>query len=230
MAKFCTNCGKELEENAAMCVNCGKLVDNGNKKDDKKKKKGLPTWAIVLIVVGSVILLPLILIIVISIVGYNIFSDMDTKDHIDNNKILAGTIGDTLKSDDFKITLTDAIMYSSIEGSYYTDMPADGKEYLVFFFNIENISDESEYISTYNFDGYVDDNAVSVKYLMNDINGIESLGLDLSPGKKASGYVAFEIDTTWKDFEIQFSDSSWDDEDTLIFSVINEDSTQSQGA
>ena len=27
MAKFCTNCGNELPENAAMCVKCGKMVN-----------------------------------------------------------------------------------------------------------------------------------------------------------------------------------------------------------
>ena len=36
MTKFCTNCGTELEENAAFCTNCGTKVDNIN--DSKKRK------------------------------------------------------------------------------------------------------------------------------------------------------------------------------------------------
>ena len=51
MAKFCANCGNELPENAAMCVKCGTMV-NGSGNNKGNKKKGLPTWAIVLIVVG----------------------------------------------------------------------------------------------------------------------------------------------------------------------------------
>ena len=64
MAKFCTNCGNELPENAAMCVKCGKMVNENistNKNTSNgndKKKKGLPTWAIVLIVIGCVIIIP----------------------------------------------------------------------------------------------------------------------------------------------------------------------------
>lgn len=41
--KYCENCGKELDEKKGICENCGY---------SKKKKKKLPTWAIVLIVIG----------------------------------------------------------------------------------------------------------------------------------------------------------------------------------
>lgn len=30
MSKFCTNCGKELNEGAAVCLNCGAIVNGGN--------------------------------------------------------------------------------------------------------------------------------------------------------------------------------------------------------
>ena len=43
MAKFCSNCGKELQENQAVCLNCGVMVnkeDNSNNKT-KSKDKGL---------------------------------------------------------------------------------------------------------------------------------------------------------------------------------------------
>ena len=73
MAKFCTNCGNELPENAAMCVKCGKMVNENistNKNTSNgndKKKKGLPTWAIVLIVIGCVIIIPIIIVCNISL-------------------------------------------------------------------------------------------------------------------------------------------------------------------
>ena len=139
MAKFCTNCGKELVENAAMCLNCGKLVNENNTNNNgngKKKKKGLPTWAIVLIVVGCVILIPIIIIIVLGIIGYNVIKDsgVNIDDYLNESLTQRGTIGDTLKTDNLRIILTDALMYSSIEGEYFTDTPAEGKEFLVFFF------------------------------------------------------------------------------------------------
>ena len=231
MAKFCTNCGKELEENAVMCLNCGKLVNENNANNnssEKKKKKGLPTWAIVLIVVGCVILIPIIIIIVLGIIGYNVIKDsgVDINDYLNDSLTQSGTIGDTLKTDDLRIILTDALMYSSIEGEYFSDTPAEGKEFLVFFFDIENISDESEYISSYDFSGFVDGYSVSSKHLFNTIDEVEELGADLAPGMKANGYIAFEIDTTWKEFEVHF-----DDNEKVIFKVVNEeDSNTNNGA
>ena len=76
---------------------------------------------------------------------------------------MKGTIGDTLSSNDVKITLTDALIYSRIEGEAFTDTPAEGKEYLVFFFNVENIDDENNFVSIHNFTGYVDDTLVASK-------------------------------------------------------------------
>lgn len=227
MAKFCTNCGNELEENATMCVKCGKMVNeniNRNTSNGNTKKRGLPAWAIVLIVVGCVILIPIIICVVLAIVGINYIKDNDIniKDYIEEVVTSNGTIGDTLTSDDLKITLTNALMYSSIEGDSYTDTPGEGKEYLVFFFNVENTGDESEYISNYNFSGYVDDTFINHVILFNSVEGTESLGVDLAPGKKTSGYVAYEVDTNWKKFEIRYKANSFDLEDSMIFTVVNE--------
>lgn len=237
MAKFCTNCGKELDENAAMCLNCGVLVggtpNTTSNNTNKEKKKGLPTWAIVLIVVGAILLIPLIFIIVIGIFTYNVVKDaageFDINDYIEETVSQTGTIGDTLSTDDFKITLTDALIYSSIgDNEYLKDTPAEGKEYLVFFFEVENISDESQYISDYDFTGYADGYEVSNEYLYNDVNGISDLSATLSPNKKAKGYAAFEVDTTWQEFEVSYSD--WFDNNELVFKVVNEDSSNVTGA
>ena len=82
MAKFCINCGNELPENAAMCVNCGTMV-NGSGNNKGNKKKGLPVWAIVLIVVGCVIILPILVLVILSIIGINYAekNGVDIKDY-----------------------------------------------------------------------------------------------------------------------------------------------------
>lgn len=235
MAKFCTNCGKELDDNAAMCLNCGVIVDNKPSNNTistkKEKKKGLPTWAIVLIVIGCVFVIPIIIFIAIGVFAYNIISDSDINfdDYFEETITQKGTIGDTLKSDTFRIVLTDALIYDSVGSEEeYIETPAEGKEYLVFFFSIENISEESKYISDYSFSGYVDGYTISNKYLFNEINGIKKLGADLSPNMKTIGYVAFEVDKNWKEFELHYSD--WLDDEELIFTVVNEDSNAVEGA
>lgn len=233
MAKFCSNCGKELDDNAAICLNCGVIVENKDINAAKKgKKKGLPVWAIILIIVGCIMLLPVIFITVL--VGIVFFAvddtDFDVDEYIEESVIQRGNVGDTLTIDDFRITLTDAVVYDYIDNSeYYNALPAEGNEYLVLFFDVENITDENIYISSYDFDGYVDGYATSKEYFLNDVNGIEELNVNLPSGRKAKGYVAFEVDKTWNDFEISYNSLIYDAE--LVFNVVNESSDNNvQGA
>ena len=231
MARFCPNCGNELPDNAAMCVKCGKMLNEASNTTNKNssKKKGLPTWAIVLIVVGCVILIPLIIIIILGVVGYNIIKDVEPN-HINNGSIfsegrtLEGTINDTLQNDDIRITLNDTLMYSSIGSGYFVNTPADGNEYLVFFFDVQNKDDEGESISYLDFDGYVDNYETNPVILLNDVDGTKSLSATLAPGMKTTGYVAFEVSTDWKEFEIRYDENMFDDDDdTFIFKVVNPD-------
>lgn len=218
MAKFCTNCGKELPENAAICVNCGNMIgNNGNNK--KEKKKGLPTWAIVLIVIGCVVLIPIIIFAIFAAVGYKYIKDNDIniKDYIEKSMISYGTIGDTLTDYDTRITLTNALIYSNIGG-----VNADTeKEYLVFFFEVENVSDDSLYISNHNFNGFFDQKEVASIISSVEIEGYKPLGEVLSEGDITKGYVAYEIDSDWNNFSIHFRRNSFD-YDSIIFDVYNE--------
>lgn len=252
MAKFCTNCGKELPENAAMCVKCGTMVNgstnntnntnNTNTTNNQKpnKKKGLPTWAIVLIVVGCIILIPVILLGIIGIIGYNAIKDTDLEDYIKDNindiedyikddmengiKDQVGTIGDTLRADDFNITLAEALKYNTIDSSYSTMQAEEGKEFLVLFFDVENISDDKEFISTLDFDGYADGYEVSPKIFSGKIDNIEVLTSNLEAGMKTKGLIVFELDKNWQNFEIHYGDFDYD----LVFKVVND--TSNQGA
>lgn len=218
MAKFCTNCGKELPENAAICVNCGNMIgNNGNNK--KEKKKGLPTWAIVLIVIGCVVLIPIIIFAIFAAVGYKYIKDNDIniKDYIEKSMISYGTIGDTLTDYDTRITLTNALIYSNI-GGVNADIE---KEYLVFFFEVENVSDDSLYISNHNFNGFFDQKEAASIISSVEIEGYKPLGEVLSEGDITKGYVAYEIDSDWNNFSIHFRRNSFD-YDSIIFDVYNE--------
>lgn len=227
MAKFCINCGNELPENAAMCVNCGTMV-NGSGNNKGNKKKGLPVWAIVLIVVGCVIILPILVLVILSIIGINYAekNGVDIKDYVDNLVTARGTIGDTLTDNELKITLNNALTYSEIEG-VLSGTPDDGKEYLVFFFTVENIGDEDTYISTYDFDGYVDDTAIDESVILGKIDGYDEIGGNLAVGKKANGYLAFEVNTNWKKFDVHYKNDYLDSSDSMVFEVVNDDSQSS---
>lgn len=232
MAKFCTNCGKELDENAALCMNCGKLVDEKkatNNAAEKKKKKGLPGWAIALIVVGCVcIVLPIIGIILFATVFSDEVNDItnEVNDIINNTNggTVYGTIDDTLESENLKLKLTGAYMYDSVGSGYFVQKAKEGKEFLVFFFEVENTSSENKSISTYNFDGYVDGYSVNNAGLYTEIDGNNTLSGSIASGMKLLGYVAYEIDETWEKFEVHFTENRFlDSSKTLVFKVVNSD-------
>lgn len=242
MAKFCANCGTEMANEAVVCVKCGAMVNGGantnvnantnTNVNTTGKKKGLPTWAIVLIIVGSIILIPLIILLVLFIIGYNSLKNVDideiedkVNDYINENSgsTKTGTINDTLSDGEMKLTLTGAYMYDSIGEGYFVKTPEEGKEYLLFFFEVENVSSESQFISAYSFDGYADDVSIDTTSLYEEVNGTEQLSATIASGKKAKGYIAFEVDETWKDFEVHYKDSIWDDKATLVFKVVNPD-------
>lgn len=48
MSKFCSNCGKEINENAVICVNCGVAVNNMVSNKKKTPGKGLGIASMVL--------------------------------------------------------------------------------------------------------------------------------------------------------------------------------------
>lgn len=229
--KFCTNCGSELSLDADVCLKCGKKVDNSNSGNNngKKKKKGLPVWAIVLIVLGSIGVVAIVGTVVLSGILYHSYNkkindainDEIKNENIDNydDIVDTGTIGDTLSNDEFRITLENALVYDYIPGEYINDEPDQGNEYLVLFFDVTNISDESEYFNSYYVDGYADGYQVDVEsFLYNDPEGYESLTGSIAPGKSKKGYVAFQVDADFQTFEFIYGD-----DEKVSFSLLSDD-------
>ena len=217
MAKFCSNCGKELNENADICLNCGVLVNKEsskvviNKNTNNNNKKGLPTWAIVLIIIGCIVLVPLFIFVLLFIFAVNVVKDEGGKylddakdyfnDYVENYDVIdEGTIGDTLEIDGVRFTLNDALKYTSIGDNN----PIEGKEYLIFFFDVENTSNEEKLVTYLNFSGLVDDERVMTTFIFDDIDGITNLNKSLEVGEATKGYVAFEVDKTWEDFDLSY--------------------------
>ena len=216
MFRYCSNCGKKLDEKADICLNCGVLVDkevnrNISSNINAGKKKGLPAWAIAIIIVGCVIFIPLLIITLFSIFVFNNIKEEGgeylerTKDYLndyleDHGINSDGTIGDTLEIDGIKITLNSAIKYESI-GS---NIPKEGNEYLVFFFNVENFSSGDKLITYLNFNGLVDSGIIIPKIFFNEIEGISNLNKELEYGETTTGYVAFEIDKDWENIDLSY--------------------------
>jgi len=230
MAKFCPNCGKELDEKSAICINCGVLLNNnGTNTKNNKKRKGMPTWALVLIIVGTIILIPIICVTIIAVSTFSFFTTTGIVEEIlGEMEVQTGRVGETLLTEDFKIKLTDAKTYDMIEKEEENKEQAkEGKEYLVLFLDIENISYETNSIYSHDFNGYIENYSITEKIIDTDIEGIEPLSANLLPGTKAKGYIAYEVNKGWTEFELCYED--WYG-NKIIFKVANEEKTNITGA
>ncbi len=231
MAKFCSNCGKEIDENADVCLNCGASLNKNNVKVNNNtggKKKGLPIWAIVLIVVGAVLVSSVVLVAVITFGEMRDVVDRakeEVRDNFDfDSGVLTGDIGDSLRGDDFNVTLMDASIYESLGDGDTLYEPSAGNVFLVVFFKIKNISDdEVKHISPSFASGYADSEFVLTDDLYEyDIEGVKSLDLSLKPRESGEGYVIFEVSKEWRKFEVNFKDF-YDDDDMFIFTIYQND-------
>ena len=220
MNKYCTNCGNKLPENAGMCVKCGKMVEEVNTKKNTSNNKKFPVWAIILIVFGSLLSLIIGLIVLFGVIHSSDEFD-DVIDDIPNIIEQRGTVGDTLYNEDYKITLNKVLKYDTIGEGDYVLNAEDGKEYLLLFFEVENISSNTVSISSYNFNGYVDGYSVPYEYVPNKIEEIGMLSSTLSPGMKTRGYVAYMVDKDWNEFEVHLKGFIFDDMEDITFNITN---------
>ncbi len=202
--KYCTNCGNKLGENASVCLKCGKIFNNNN--NNVNKKKGLPVWAIVLIVLGAIFLIPIIF----AILGYVLFSKSykaydfdDDYDYYDEEYVEDyGTIGDTLDTGSLSFTLSNYILYSEmdeIDGDTYD------KVYLILYFDVKNYSNRSMKISNYDFVGYADYEYVTAINEKLKYADHEYLAGKIEPGETVSGCIVFLVDEDWDEFEVSYN-------------------------
>lgn len=119
-------------------------------------------------------------------------------------------LNETAVFDNLKITATDLKESNGVE--YFE--ASEGNVYVGVKFEIENISDEDQSISSIMmFSSYVDDTAsdYSISALMAfDENG-NTLDGTLAPGKKMSGYYAVETSKDWETLEIVVKPDMIDD-------------------
>lgn len=111
-------------------------------------------------------------------------------------------LNETAVYKNLKITATD--LQESDGAEYFK--ASEGNVFVGVKFEIENVSDEDQSISSMMmFSGYVDDVACdySISAMMAfDENG-NTLDGTLAPGKKMMGYYAVEVPENWSELEIQ---------------------------
>lgn len=134
------------------------------------------------------------------------------------------TPGNFIQKTNFKFSFEKAATYNEIKMSdYYSEKPSDGKIFLLLFFEVENVSNESKYVNYFNCNAYVDNYDVSIKALLSDVENYSLLAGDLAPGKKMKGFLSYEVDKNWQNFEVTYKDGLLKSSDKYEFKVSSKD-------
>lgn len=205
MAKLvkCKHCEAEIAKGVKKCPKCG-------------GKLGLPTFVKFIIVV--IIIFGMTIGCVSGCVNSVDESIKETSDsYKDINGKTSFKVNETFQNAYTKITMTE-VNTNFTDYSEYLDPPA-GKKYVMAKFEIENIDEESDeqYVSTLDFNAFADGVAVDEAYVGND--QYDDFSATLGKGKKAIGYVFYEVPVNAKEITIEYSASFWTEGNNIEFIV-----------
>ena len=203
---FCRNCGKEIDDKAVVCPNCGVATS------EKKKKKKHP-------ILGTVILIFGILLIVGAVsgvgdkpekVGESSTNSSTTPAQTEKTKF---TVGDNVDLNDIVVTLVDVSENNG--GNYMT--PSEGKIFVVCEFEIENNSNKDIAVSSImSYEAYVDDYTTGMNLSAMLSTGKSQLDGTIASGKKMNGVIGYEVDPDWSEIEIRFTPDFWAGKDIIF--------------
>ena len=84
----------------------------------------------------------------------------------------------------------------------------DGTEFVVVFFEIENISEERQVFSLFGEEFYLDGvKTAQTLYGMTINKSFQLTSIPVEPGRKANGYFLFQVSPDWQELEIICRDS-----------------------
>ena len=125
----------------------------------------------------------------------------ENSDSSSEAQTLTVNVGDTLTTDFLKITYSECVEYKD-----YNEFsaPESGNTVYRLKVDIENISDSDQFVSTWDYTCYADDNAADEYYY-----GDNSLSATISAGRKTSGYIYFEVPKDAENIEVEYETDFW---------------------
>lgn len=131
--------------------------------------------------------------------------------------------GETVTGDLLKFTFEKAKIYDEYKANgLITNTPEPGKEYLVLFFNVENISKKKRIVSRVSFSASVDGYDCDQTILFGDPDGYDDLNGTLDAGESMKGCLAFEVKPDWKTFSLKY-EKLWGDSKVYEFALTHDD-------
>lgn len=197
--KYCKHCRSMIDKKAKICPIC------------HKGQSSILVKIIIFIFILSAVILGLV---------YSCAKTASdaitetTNEYYDIHNRTSFKINETFESKHLKITMTQ------VEKDFkdYTDLlgPKEGNKIIMAKFDAENIGTNDQYVSSYDFKGYVDDVAVS-SYVWAE-SKYPSLSATLSAGKKGTGYVFMEVPKDATTLTLEY-EASWLNDQKIKFII-----------
>lgn len=111
-------------------------------------------------------------------------------------------VGETLNVDEFKITYDSAEKWNSNNQFIKLD---EGEQFIRLHFSFVNDTDSDQYVGS--FECYADGEKCDEHYGEDDALLFENI----SSGRRASGYVYFEVPVNAEKIEVEYEDTIWSD-------------------
>ena len=197
--KKCKYCQEEIAKKAKRCPKCG-------------GKFGLPTIVKILIII--VIIFGVIIGCASSCSNA---IDEASNSYKDTNGKTTFKINESFQNSYEKITMTE-VNTNFTDYSKYLG-PADGNKIIMAKFEVENINkdDDSLYVSSLEFDAYYD--GVAAESFWSAGDNYKDLSATLGYGKKAIGYVFYEVPINAKSITIEYNPNFWVDGNKIEFII-----------
>ncbi len=201
--KECKYCKEQIAKNAKRCPKCG-------------GKFGMPTWVKIIIIV--VIIFGCLIGCVSGCVGVLGTAVKETeKDYKDNNVKTTFKLNESFENKNEKITMTE-VNTNFTDYSRYSE-PTAGYKYVMVKFEVENIGTDNDelYVSSLSFNADADGVAVNTAYVGND--QYKDLCATFGKGKKAIGYIFYEVPVSAGKITITYNPNFWVDGNAIEFIV-----------
>lgn len=201
--KKCKYCQEEIAKSAKRCPKCG-------------GKLGMPGWAKALIIV--IIIFGCIAGCVNSCSNAVNEAVEDTKNsYKDINGKTSFKVNETFQNKYEKITMTEVNINVTDYNEYLG--PKDGNKIIALKFEVENINSDNDelYVSSLSFNAYADGVAADSYEYGSD--KYTDLSATVGKGKKAVGYVLYEVPKNAKKITVEYNADFWTDGNAIEFVV-----------
>ena len=201
--KKCKHCQEEISKKAKLCPKCG-------------CKLGLPGFVKVLIIIAIIITC-----VVGCVSGCTNTVDKAVKDTANSYNDINGKTSfkenETFQNKYEKLTMIE-VNTDFKDYDEYSE-PSDGKKIIALKFEVENVSEDSDelYVSSLSFNAYADGVAAEKYYSFND--KYTELSATLSKGKKAVGYLFYEVPEDANKITVSYNADFWTDGNAIEFIV-----------